>query len=278
MRKALKHLERLAGGASAEGAKHEQQALEKRMQEFLDARVGGDPYRILGLAPGAPKEEVRRAYFRLAKEFHPDRLSSVGPSLAGHPLAEKIFQLINEAYELLTDDTRRTVFDRGQDVQRQEGQVRQAMERRVRDEWMRKGESAVREGNYAVAREQFAQLLAADPENGPAIAHAAFVDYMLEAAGRHTSLAPYEKRFEAAEALRRGADLVHVLWGRMYKREGNPAQAMAHFQKAVERNPNCVEALREIRLARMRQEDEKPAGRAGLDLVGGILGRLRREK
>lgn len=35
-----------------------------------------DPYRVLGLAPGAPLDEVKRAYRRLAKEAHPDAAGS----------------------------------------------------------------------------------------------------------------------------------------------------------------------------------------------------------
>lgn len=53
----------------------------------------GDPYRTLGLPPGAPLLEVKRAYRRLAKEFHPDR--------AG-PAALPRFLAIKAAYEMLT--------------------------------------------------------------------------------------------------------------------------------------------------------------------------------
>ena len=52
----------------------------------------GDPYRVLGLEPGAPMPEVKRAYRRLAKAFHPD---SAGEAALPRFLA------IHEAYELL---------------------------------------------------------------------------------------------------------------------------------------------------------------------------------
>lgn len=52
----------------------------------------GDPYRTLGLPPGAPLEEVKRAYRRLAKAYHPD---TAGPAALPRFLA------IKAAYEML---------------------------------------------------------------------------------------------------------------------------------------------------------------------------------
>jgi hypothetical protein len=42
----------------------------------LDDRGGFDPCAILGIAAGAGREEVRQAYLRLAKTYHPDRYAS----------------------------------------------------------------------------------------------------------------------------------------------------------------------------------------------------------
>ncbi len=51
-----------------------------------------DPYKILGVSPDASDEEIKRAYRRLAKEYHPDR----NP---GNPEAAQKMQQINAAYE-----------------------------------------------------------------------------------------------------------------------------------------------------------------------------------
>ena len=51
-----------------------------------------DPYKVLGLEPGASDEEVKLAYRRLAKKYHPD----LNP---GDPVAAKKMQQINAAYE-----------------------------------------------------------------------------------------------------------------------------------------------------------------------------------
>ena len=51
-----------------------------------------DPYKVLGLSPDASDEDVKRAYRRLAKKYHPD----LNP---GDPVAAKKMQEVNAAYE-----------------------------------------------------------------------------------------------------------------------------------------------------------------------------------
>jgi hypothetical protein len=46
------------------------------MTTFERSAAGADPYSVLGLAPGASRTEVKRAYRRLAMHFHPDHAES----------------------------------------------------------------------------------------------------------------------------------------------------------------------------------------------------------
>ena len=54
-----------------------------------------DPWETLGVAPGASKAKIRRAYRRLAQRYHPD----LNP---GDPEAEERFKEVQAAYEALT--------------------------------------------------------------------------------------------------------------------------------------------------------------------------------
>ncbi len=56
-----------------------------------------DPYRVLGISPGAAKEEIQSAYRKLASQYHPDKVAHLGAEF--QQLAEKRFKEIQQAYE-----------------------------------------------------------------------------------------------------------------------------------------------------------------------------------
>jgi DnaJ-class molecular chaperone len=65
------------------------------------------PYEVLGLKAGASPEEIRKAYRKLAKEFHPD----LNP---GKPAAEARFKAVTAANDILSDPEKRARYDRGE--------------------------------------------------------------------------------------------------------------------------------------------------------------------
>jgi len=67
--------------------------------------VKKDLYEILGVSPEASAEEIKRAYRRLARKYHPD----LNP---GDKEAAERFKEINEAYEILSDPQKRAEYDR----------------------------------------------------------------------------------------------------------------------------------------------------------------------
>jgi molecular chaperone DnaJ len=70
----------------------------------LRARAGADYYDVLGVPRDADKKAIKSAYRQKARKFHPDVNKEAG--------AEAQFKRVGEAYEVLSDDNKRAVYDR----------------------------------------------------------------------------------------------------------------------------------------------------------------------
>lgn len=66
-----------------------------------------DHYKTLGVKEGASTQEIKKAYRKLARQWHPDRNQ-------GNKKAEAHFKEIAEAYDVLSDPKKRAVYDRGE--------------------------------------------------------------------------------------------------------------------------------------------------------------------
>src|SRR2546430_12134149 len=65
-----------------------------------------DYYKALGVSKNATPDEIKKAYRKLARQYHPDRNS-------GDKKAEERFKEVSEAHDVLSDPEKRKQYDRG---------------------------------------------------------------------------------------------------------------------------------------------------------------------
>jgi tetratricopeptide (TPR) repeat protein len=138
-----------APGAAARGASPE---AEKLRREVLDrhARLDAlDHYTLLGVDANASPAVIKRAYFALAKRFHPDALARLGlDDVRAH--ANDVFARIAKAHEVLSDPQERQRYDES----RRAGGGELDANRLAQAEMLyRKAEIVMRTGNFTGALE-----------------------------------------------------------------------------------------------------------------------------
>ncbi len=110
-----------------------------------------DYYAILGLRRKASASDIKKAYRKLARQYHPDVNS-------GEAAAEQKFKEINEAYAVLSDETKRRTYDKFGAQWRQYEQSGQSFDW---SQWYNAG-GAERQQGRAISPEEFEQMFGGD--------------------------------------------------------------------------------------------------------------------
>jgi DnaJ family protein C protein 3 len=96
-----------------DGEMHQLYAEAEKRQKMAKRK---DYYKILAVDQSASSRDIKSAYRKLAKEYHPDKVAAPEKEAS-----EAKFRDIAEAYEVLSDDEKRAAYDRGDDIEQQMG-------------------------------------------------------------------------------------------------------------------------------------------------------------
>lgn len=191
-----------------------------------------DLYEILGVRPDATAEEIRAAFRRQAREYHPDRF--VGEARLR---AEQRFQRVTEAYNTLSDEARRRRYDatRGSSMREVQDDPRE-----VSRALLARAVQAANSGNAAEARQYFRQAVAHDESS--AKAHHLFGLFL---AKQPDQLGEALRLLEKAAKLDPLNPRVLLDAGRQFARAGMPSRAARFVAAALELDPEdpAVRAL-----------------------------------
>jgi CheY-like chemotaxis protein/tetratricopeptide (TPR) repeat protein len=236
-------------------------ATQVELQAMAEQLRAKTHFEILGIGEGTNGDTLSEAYAGLSSNLHPDRY--VGESQGVRELASELHQLVQDAYSTLSDPKERKKYVLGRRQERQAEERRRQSEKALEAEIaFRKGEGSLRIHDYPGALAHFGRALELYPEEGDHHAHYGWTLYLCHP-GQPSIVG------EALEHVKRGVKLAshrekpYLFMGRLYKVVGRIDAAEKMFTRAVQIQPECVEALRELRLINLRRERSK-----------GFIGRL----
>ena len=201
-----------------------------------------NPFNVLEISPDASPEDIKAAYHRLAKRWHPDRFMG-----AEKAEAEARFRELAEAFSALKDPARRALLQQ----QRSKGQAAPAPEQelaqeRTPEDWASMARTAFDDGKVDQARALIHYAIRLD---GSRPQYHALLASILEQEGG--DLRAVVKALETAVRLAPRDVESHIRLAQHFQTLGLAARAQGHLQLAREISPNH---------AKLRALDRKTKG------------------
>jgi len=190
-------------------------------------------YELLQVNKNASQDEIASAFRKLIKQHHPDRYSDPEEKAE----AEKLFQKITAAFNVLKDPEKRTIYDRG--LASDNENVKQTDTKEQANQFFKNGLHQLNNlSNAKVAEEFFKKAVYLDKDN------AKYLFYLATVMGSDP-----RKRRKAVEHLEKAITLdpfsaeYRARIGTIYLNGGMKTRAVKYFQKALKLDDTCQEAI-----------------------------------
>ncbi|MBM4365495.1 MAG: DnaJ domain-containing protein [Deltaproteobacteria bacterium] len=224
----------------------------------VHARIMGaaDHFGVLGVSWQDPPETIRRSYFTLARELHPDRF--VEDSAEVQSSAAEIFDHARAAWEVLGDEKKREAYI-ARVIRGEKTEEEQAMDK-VRaildsESEFKRGLADYYAGRLAQAHDIFTRCAERVPEELEFAAYAGYTTFKIHHGKDEAKAEAGAKRlFDAVQGSER-LDSGWVLIGLVHRAKSNDKAARDAFVTALKIKPANPDAMRELK----RMEKEKEA-------------------
>jgi curved DNA-binding protein CbpA len=260
-------------------AVEEHAALKAELLERADKLGGQDYFQMLGVEQAATKDDIQRAYLKLAKTWHPDRLPA--PLAGVKDVCAKLFAHLSEAQAALLDDEKRAKYlvliKEGGGTKDEQDLVQTllaaAAEFQKADYFLKKNDLFQAEMHVRKAHQ-------ADPEQADYLALLTWLEAQKsQYLGKEKTL---EKIALLDKAIKLNANCERAYFYRamLFKRANMPREAIRDLKRCVEINPKSLDAARELRLIHIRKEGPATAGGPAAkrkeeeESLGGLFGKL----
>ena len=235
-----------------------QQAAEHRrlVKEAYEVMQEQNHFDVLGVSREAPSNTIRDAYYKLAKQFHPDRCNQLGIRDVA-PQSDEIFRRISEAHTVLSDPDEAKKYVEQLDGKTSKQEALGALEAEF---VFQKGIFFFRKKDFRKAREHFEEAYRLNSKEGEHLAWMAWTNYNDPHTKNSVEVRQrvLEQLEEAKEISPRNSQIYYFL-GEYFAAQAKDKEAIKNFNECLEVKPDHLEAERHLRVIRMRMDKKKAA-------------------
>ena len=212
-----------------------------------------DHFAALGLPLNAAPADIERAYEERARDYHPDRFRQRSEDT--RVIAGEIFERLASAYKVLAEPMTRAAYLK--QLKRGEGQpaADPAGRALAADKHFHSGEELLRQRRFAEAAAAFQKACELVPDAGEFHAFAGWAWFQTDTHSAEIQARAHESLQRAVE-LQPRLDRTHLFLGYFLNQVGKTTAAEHEFELAIQCNPDCAEALRELRLINARRTQQ----------------------
>lgn len=227
---------------------------EKLRRKILDDYkriMDSDYFEALGLGRQCGPGEARKAYYQMAKEYHPDRFLGSGLSSEMSSKINEMFQYMTQAYTVLSDaDSCSGYLEELVNGPKKSIDINQVIEAET---CYQEGVALLKVRRYKAAAKSLQRAIELSPQESEYMTY--FSLALFKSAPEQTKVQNQAMEvLLASREINPSFDLTHLYLGQVYQSLGKERQAEKSFEMAVQANPDCTEALRELRLMNLRRE------------------------
>lgn len=220
--------------------------LRKRLTSRVKELKKQDYFEMLGVSKSAGADEVRRAYHAAVRDVHPDRLAKTAPADA-RALAAQIEGALTSAFEVLSDSEARAEYEDGLEKDAFAGVTQDVGRILAAEGRFRRGSQALKKGDWQKAAGLFEEAVSLYPDEGDFHTHLGWALYRATPDDDDV-VKDAKKKIERGIQKSPRSDRGYLFLGQLLKATGRGADAQRQFEQAIQCNPDCTEALTELKL------------------------------
>ena len=217
-------------------------------------------FMMLDIARDATTDDVEDAFCALAKRWHPDRLPKALEPL--HGACRHVFLRMSQARLTLTDPGQRAQYTKLMDHGSAVHPAMQAEVARVVEAAtdFQKAEVCFKRGDYAQAESYCQRAWDGDNTQSDYVAMLAWLRALKPESATREETLECIKLLDSAIEISDRCEKAYFWRGLLYRRIDDRDAAIRDFVRVVELNPRHIDAVRELRLYRMRRDRGKSSG------------------